>query len=147
MLGCVQKHHQSHLFTRSIDDEINVIIVFLLELVHFTNETGQIVYLNIGLNLRISILGEVSEQNSLCIDNFLFLKSKTFEETSEHIHQILTILFGGQTIVENPHILMVPQSQQLFYLQNMLRRTGTQTLEDSPDISQVKCVVGLRGGW
>lgn len=54
-----------HLLACSIYDERNVVIVLLLELIHFMHQTWQVVYLNIGFNICVSVLNKISKKYAL----------------------------------------------------------------------------------
>lgn len=96
------------MFSGSIDNEVNLIVVLFLELIHFVDKAWQVLDLDVWLYVWLSILGKVTKQNSLDVDDLSNFIVEVLEETLEHGFKVGTVLLGGQTIMKNSHIFVVP---------------------------------------
>lgn len=110
MFSRVQEHHKFHIATRTQQNKrANVIVVVLLELIHLAHQSRQIINLYIWLDISLSIAGEIGEENSIDVEDLIFIEAEIAEIGYEHVFEIGAILFSGETIMENSHILMEPQ--------------------------------------
>lgn len=121
-------------------------VEFLLEFVQFLHQDLQIVELLVKTDIPVFAVPEIPEQYTFAVEDFLLIEAHLHDLLLQNIFEIFAVSIVNETIMEDAHVLMVPQPDQVLRLQDDFGTGQADPLEGLGDVPQVEEVVGFGGG-
>ena len=115
-----------------------------MEGVHFLEELAHVLDLVILSWLGVDALEVVSKDDSLRVQDLFFRQVEGRELLDQQVYEELTVFLGGETIVIDSHVLVVPASNESRFVGTELSRQAAHTLEHPGNVSQVESIVAFR---